>query len=45
MLKKDKIVICGAPGCGNLEDRNSNKITLVNNKNNVIITKGSPVLF
>ena len=29
MLKKDKMVICGASGCTNRADKNSNIITLV----------------
>ena len=28
-LKKDKMVSCGAPGCTNRVDKNSNIITLV----------------
>ena len=29
MLKKDKMVVCGAPGCENRADKNSKKTTLI----------------
>ena len=37
MLKKDKMVCCGAPGCTNWADKNSNIITLVSYIDNVFI--------